>query len=63
MFTAAVFLLFYLSLCVAGVSGKDVKMLKMLTITLIASNFMGSILSVGIADKRRKLENRAVGVK
>lgn len=24
---------------------------------------MGSILSLGIADKRRKLENRAVGVK
>lgn len=62
MFTVAVFLLFYLSLCVARVSGKDVKTL-MLTITLIASNFLGSILSVGIADKRRKLENRPVGVK
>lgn len=34
----------------------------MLTI-LIASDFMGSILSIGIADKRRKLENSPVGVK
>lgn len=61
MFTTAVFLSFQLSLVVAGILW-NVKMLVMLTM-LALCNFMGSILFIGTADKRRKLENRPVGVR
>lgn len=60
-FTTAVFLSFQLSLVIAEILW-NVKMLVMLTMSVLFS-FMGSIAFVGIADKRRRLENRLRGVK
>lgn len=32
-------------------------------VVLVLRNFMGSILSIGIADKTKRLENMRVGIK
>lgn len=58
MFVTAVFLSFHLALVVAGILW-NVKTLVMLTM-LVPCNFMGSILFIGIADKRRRFENRPI---